>query len=239
MATALKKNSLTPKEMDFLDHLNVAARIISTPGLTFKASVQQFLDEYPKLDEDAARKWIRKARDFIRDGVHEDIEHSKRRYIHKLEWLETVVRKELVKDHVEITVIKDEGGVAEDGTATSGKAAAGAEPRKVKTKVLTKAFSPQAGNLLFKIMKEHAMVTGARPKDGVRVNLTQNNLTVGANKLQDMDNDDLLKQLGFSNAKVLPGSTEGGIVRQPVADVEGVPIEDGDQDGQDGGPSVR
>lgn len=204
MAKVNRVAGLSDREMVFLDHLHIVARIVATHGITFRQAITEVIEAFPddQLDERKARVWIRKARHFISTGAVGDAESLRGDYMAKLDDLILKCHQNLVKDRTEVTVIR---GIKSDGKPEE-------VPKSLKKKVVEGCFHPQVGQLLLKALKERAIVSGARPREsgGGRGPSVQNNQTnifmPGASQTADLA-DERLVQMAFGDAvAVLPQS---------------------------------
>jgi len=213
--------------MDFLDRLDTAVRILATPGIRRKEAVDLMIEAYGDLDERKARAWLKKARDRITAGVDIDPEQARAIYVANLDALASKVMPHVVKDQVEIKI----KGVEEvsEGGATSEDL----RKQKVERKIKPGAFDGNAGNLLFKILREKATVMGARPKDGprtVNLNQTNNNLNVmPGDRTAELSNDELVRKVFGDGVKILPERPAGAL--EGVS--EGTEAAEGDDDADD------
>lgn len=207
----VKKTALSDREIDFLDRVHTAANLLAMPGISQREAVEKFIEIFPETDELLARKWLKKGREYIDMGVPADAPVLRARYAAKLRALIDRAGRYLVTDEVEITTEDDPTGPPL--TADQVKAGEATNVRRsVKKKTRPNVFHPQVANLIAKLMKEEAVVTGARPKDDEAprgpTTLIQNNnqttLHVGASRTADLSNEELMRLAGLDGVKVLP-----------------------------------
>lgn len=221
-----RRGALTPKQIDFLDKLHVAARIVATPHLTKRGMVDTLMDAYPGTDEaegmsePEARLWIRRAREYIATGAPADLPDLKADYVAKLDWFIALLSKHVVKDQVEVVATSQAVPVKADqsGAEADAETKDAGRIRTIKRKVRADAFNPAIAATLLKALREYGEVTGARPKNGpksVTVHNTQNNVVMPGRSTSELGNDALMRILD-GRARVLPEP-------RPGADAAGVP----------------
>jgi hypothetical protein len=219
-----KRSALTPDQAKFLDRLHTATRLVATPHLSPGKVIELLMESYPDLTEPVARRWVKRAKEYIALGVPEDLNELRNDYIQKLDWFIKTCSQHLVKDKSEITIVRE---IGEGGSVDAGK------PKSAKKKVQTDVFNPAVAQILFKAIREYGDVTGGRPKAGpssVTINNTQNNVMMPGRLTSEMTNEQLLRQALGDEARLLP---EPGAAREVPTGIPAEAREPAAADGDD------
>lgn len=168
--------------------------------------------EYECTDP-VAELWVRKAEDMIALGVLDGVDDSRKLYHLRLNHLFGTLMQHLIKDQVEVTTkplnLKI---VTEDGVPTGKFQQVDGRITKVKHQ----ALDPAVANMLFKLAKEMAHVTGGRPMTGrggggigrvgtVNVQINHGELP-SAQQADQLSNEQLARLMGAEIVQVLPGN---------------------------------
>ena len=226
-----KVEGLSASEIDLIDRCRTIAGWIAR-GISNRQVIEMIIESWPTrggandgapMSESAARSWIIKARQYIATSAAEDID-IRQMYLMRLHDFAMRLEAKMIHDIEEITVVSAEGSEG-----------AGAVAKRVRRKVKPDALDVPAASLYFKVIKEHAIVSGARPKDGPKsVSFTQNNVQSAAVATSTASNAELLEIVGLRGVEILQDGTTGAQAPIP-ADVPALPEIVSDQPGPSSG----